>query len=1114
MSIAQSEFWSRLVQSGLADDASCQRYAAAFSKSLAESSGGNSTGDGETSPPDAGLVDAKRVAGFLVRTGVVNKFQAARLITSEAPALRVGSFVMAGDQPIQPFSHWIPAQTDASEGEPVRRGVLLRVPLASLDEGVRSWLAAHSEVQAETLQAIELRGGAQAGDADQMVEIFSPLPDGGSLLKVLESKQSLSSRKTVRIGVDLANALQALHSSAPAGVSMAHGAVGADHVWVTPRGNAVLLRDPSSPARSPRADQSGSWIERIEPPALYAAPELADPTVAPSPKSDVYSLGCLLFSLLVGRPAFSGRDENELFGAHRAELPQELIDAVDQGASGNAMLRVLAYAMAKDPAARFASAASFADALIRAGEVIEDQKTTKADRSKSKSKKNKKASSETQVKVPAESSAERPADSQPISPPPKATPPTVAPPVSRPPAFAVPPEQAPSVSVSPPDAAPIVAVPAAAPTKRPSAKGLSAPPTEPPEPVAIPVAAGTSNSKTATSKIAATDLAADAPVVDEAVVNELRDSASPTVDTESSSVAEETSTESDASRRRRRKRRKNRLPILAGMMVLPVLMLGLAIALRGRGPAEPPPRPRPSAGIAGNVPRVPDSRRDVGGDEPTVVNGYEIVDSDRLLWVPPYAADSTPPSLELLPPGPAVIVSVPIAHVVSSTDAEPMTSTFAGEIDSLIAIAEKRSGVSKQQMARCTVALFPGKNGWPEVALAIELTEPLELNALAEKWNAQESRVADGAIVYAGEEIDGDAFFIGGGQQGKLGDGEKVRRFAVGSLNRIREVAEAGGAAIPLVRSMATLWNETSNQSDFVALVTPNFLFADGREMISSTVPEFRSQLKQWLIPDVAAFTLSATVKDGALYVELREVASGGATSATLLKSFRESIDAWPAWGDEFILRSVPDPSWRLLATRLPLMLRFVGQQTRGTIIGETVVASAYLPADAGAQVALATLLAMNTVPGGAVVADTPTAKPLSVDEMLDRPMSISFLQLSLQFAVDAVAEEFGQSLPAGSTMPKVRIIGGDLEKNGITQNQQISGFQRDDIPLRTVLTDLVLGANPDKTATGPADPKQSLVWVVFPAGKSPEETEILITTRDAAAGKYELPKEFRLADE
>lgn len=1089
MSIAQSEFWSRLVQSGLADETSCLRYAAAFTKAGAGVSGSKPSADDE---------DAKPVASFLARTGVLTKFQASRLTQADDPGLRVGSFVMTSDQPMQPFSHWLPVQTDVADGVPasqngghdgpngdvsidhsVRRGFLLRVPLQGLDENLRGWLAAHSEVHGETLQPIELRGGAQADDAEQMVEIFSPVPEGGSLLKVLEAKQSLSIRKTVRIGIDLAHALQALHSAAPSGVAMAHGAVGADHVWVTPRGNAVLLRDPSSPARSPRSDQSSSWIERIEPPGRYAAPELADPQVAPTPAADLYSLGCLLFSVLVGRPPFAGDDDNELFAAHQSDLPAELIEAVQQGAAGNPILRVLAYAMAKDPAARFESGNAFAEALARAGEVASDKKTTKAKTTKSASKKpaaekpNKKPVEARAEKVPATSELKSSPSIAPSAP----DPPAIDPPAIEPPAVTAPAVVVPTVAVSPPPSAPA-----------------------PHEPVVV--SETDSRHPDATAPRAREDRQAAVPI-----------EITSKFDVGSSEPVSNSSTESDSSPRRRRKRRKNRVPILAGMMVLPVLLLGLAIALRGRGPVEKP-RPRPTRGIVENVPRVPDSRREVAANEPTVVNGYEIVESDRLLWVPPHTADSSPPPLALLPPGPAAIVSVPIARLIGSSDAEPVTSTFSTEIEGLIALAERRAGVDREQIARCTVALFPGKGGWPEVALAIDLTEPMELNTLTDKWNVQESRVADGVVVYAGEEIDDDAFFIGGAEKGKLAAGEKVQRFAVGSLKRIREVAEGGGGSIPLVRSMATLWNTTSVQSDFVALVTPNFLFADGRELVSSAVPEFRSPLKQWLIPNVAAFSMSATIKDASLYMEMREIPSGGATSATLLKSIRETIDAWPTWGDEFIMQSVPDPSWRLLATRLPLMMRYVGQQTRSTIIGETVVVSTYLPVDAGAQVALATLLAMNTAPGGVAVAQTSVAKPLTVDEMLDRPMSIAFLQLSLQFAVDAVADEFSQSLPAGSTMPRVRIVGGDLEKNGITQNQQISGFEREGRPLRAVLTDLVLGANPDKTASGPADPKQALVWVVHPQGKSPEETEILITTRDAAAGQYELPKEFQPTEE
>lgn len=546
-------------------------------------------------------------------------------------------------------------------------------------------------------------------------------------------------------------------------------------------------------------------------------------------------------------------------------------------------------------------------------------------------------------------------------------------------------------------------------------------------------------------------------------------------------------------------------------MVLPLLMLGLAIALNGRGPEKPKPRPRPQASAIRNVPKVGQARRDVTAPQgPLLVNGYEVVDSDRLLWVPPYSADSLAPSLELLPPGPAGIISISVASLVGNEDAKSILESFGPEIDSLIQMATKRVGVDREQIQRCTVSLFPGKQGWPETAFAIELVEPVAVAKLTEKWNAGESRTPEGATVYAGDDLDSDAFYLGDGDQGKLPRDETAKRFAVGSLKRIREIAENDGGAIPLVRNLKTLWERTSTESDLVVLMTPNFLFADGREMIAASVPEFRDPLNRWLIPNASGLSLSADVSDRRLYVELRQSPSGSATPAILLKQFRESVSQWQSWADNFLLNSKQDSSWLLLATRMPLMFRFVSQQIRSTIDQDTMVASAYLPVDAAAQTGLAALLAMNT-PLDATTTDTDsgTQKPLSVAELLERKMSISFTQESLQFAVAGVVDEFSASLPSGSTMPPVRIIGGDLEKKGITQNQQIRGFERSDQTLRSVLTDLVLGANPDKTATGPTDPKQSLVWVVHPPGQPASKCEILVTTRDAAEGKYELPDEF-----
>ncbi|OYP36503.1 serine/threonine protein kinase [Rhodopirellula sp. MGV] len=1073
MPIAPSEFWLRLVDSGLTDQHGCSKFAEACSRQS----------------PDSSL-DSPTIAAMLIREGVLTKFQAKQLLGDPAPTLRLGHFVLRDDTPVRPLTHWLAVQTAvapteaAGESTPSRQGFLLRAPLSALDEARRSWLAFHSELRHPALQPIELSGGAQSENTEQIVEIFSPLPTGAPLWGVLKSKPKLSLRKTVRLGVDVAEALQTIHNAPNGGI--VHGAIGADHVWVTSKGNAVLLRDPSSPARSPLADLSASWIERIEPSAQYAAPELSDPNTAPTVASDIYSLGCLLLTVLTGKQPFSGETNEALFASHRDTTPTELAEAIAQGASGDPVLRVLAYAMAKDPAARFDSAATFATALQRAAEVSTAAKKQPAARTPAP----------TPEPVASELQKPEPSTLKPpnLKPSPTATP--TAQPEEKP-------EPAPPPTVAKPKAVKKRVV-------KQASKPVDKPTTEPkPTPIApAPEAAPTPDVAPAAEPISAAKPTAE---ITEPVA----------IDAEPVSVAAEpatlpeTKTDNTPSTpashvRRRRRRNKNRVPILAGMMVVPLVLLGLAIMLRGRGP-QPKPTPSPRPRITQSIPKVGEARTEPTVDSgPKLVRGFEIVDNDRLLWVPPYDAKSSSPSLELLPPGPAIIAKISVAKL-TATDS-PLRDAFGEELDAMLSYMADRSGVPADSIDQCVMGFFPGSSGYPRTAMVIKLAEPTPIATLLEQWDAIETRSGE-QVLYADEDLK-NAYYIGGGENGKLPEGQDVTRFVAGTMEQIREVADNAGGGIPLPRNLQTLWSQASEQSDMVVLATPNFLFADGRELINRSVPELRQSLKNWLIPDVAAFQLSLTVEADSSYVELREVPAGGASQATLLRDLRDTMQAWPSWADKFLLDTIPDRSWRVLASRLPLMLRFVSDQTRSSIDGSTVIASAYLPTNAAKQVSLATLLAMNTPPGESAANGTAgnETQELTIDELLDRPMSISFLQLSLQFSIDAVADEFRQDLPKGSAVPTFKIVGGDLELNGITQNQQIRNFDKEDTKLRQVLTDIVRAANPDPTATSPKDPKQALIWVVHPTGKPAAESEILITTRDAAKKKnYQLPAEFQI---
>ncbi|MGH3335548.1 MAG: serine/threonine-protein kinase [Nocardioides sp.] len=95
---------------------------------------------------------------------------------------------------------------------------------------------------------------------------------------------------------------------------------------------------------------------------LWMAPELHSGTPA-GVASDVYSLGCLLWATLTGRPPYAGTTEDRIVAAHCEQPVPQLVGASLMAREVNRILRT---AMAKDPAARYRSATELRDDLRRA----------------------------------------------------------------------------------------------------------------------------------------------------------------------------------------------------------------------------------------------------------------------------------------------------------------------------------------------------------------------------------------------------------------------------------------------------------------------------------------------------------------------------------------------------------------------------------------------------------------------------------------------------------------------------------------------------------------------------------------------------------------------------
>ncbi|OYV80792.1 MAG: hypothetical protein B7Z73_18915, partial [Planctomycetia bacterium 21-64-5] len=146
--------------------------------------------------------------------------------------------------------------------------------------------------------------------------------------------------------------LARLHS-----LGQAHGHVRPANVWLEESGATKLLQfpligDPLSPRLPPAS---------IEAQLDYLAPELFSPAALADARSDVYSLGCLLFTLLAGKPPLAGGDRQSKLARQTQEAPPAI--AKFNPETPAALAQVLNYLLQKDPARRYPDAAAVAEVL-------------------------------------------------------------------------------------------------------------------------------------------------------------------------------------------------------------------------------------------------------------------------------------------------------------------------------------------------------------------------------------------------------------------------------------------------------------------------------------------------------------------------------------------------------------------------------------------------------------------------------------------------------------------------------------------------------------------------------------------------------------------------------
>ena len=179
--------------------------------------------------------------------------------------------------------------------------------------------------------------------------------DGASIEKLLE-QGPLGVRDA---GAYVCQVLDALAYAHARGV--VHRDIKPANIMRTPAGSIKLMDFGIARMQADRRlTQTGHTVGSL----FYMSPEQIQGS-EPDPRSDLYSTGVTLYEMVTGRRPFQGDSDYSIMAAHLQQTPVAPIEVVP-GVPG-ALNDIILMAIAKDPAARFQSAAAFRAALASVG---------------------------------------------------------------------------------------------------------------------------------------------------------------------------------------------------------------------------------------------------------------------------------------------------------------------------------------------------------------------------------------------------------------------------------------------------------------------------------------------------------------------------------------------------------------------------------------------------------------------------------------------------------------------------------------------------------------------------------------------------------------------------
>jgi serine/threonine-protein kinase len=181
-----------------------------------------------------------------------------------------------------------------------------------------------------------------ANVAEPPYYLVMPWLAGSTVADRLAASESFDLPQVLWIARQVGEGLDALWSA-----GWMHGDVKPGNIHLSPEGHVTLL----DLGFARRQRETGSALDRCVLGTVgYLAPEVIVSTLRCDIRSDIYSLGVVLFEILAGRLPFTGQTLAELAGQHRQDRAPELRRLVPQLPTG--VVRLVREMLCKEPLRR------------------------------------------------------------------------------------------------------------------------------------------------------------------------------------------------------------------------------------------------------------------------------------------------------------------------------------------------------------------------------------------------------------------------------------------------------------------------------------------------------------------------------------------------------------------------------------------------------------------------------------------------------------------------------------------------------------------------------------------------------------------------------------------